>query len=224
VVHWLVPSPLKRLVFAAKEGLLLEKISGGTNASWRSTPVTGMAQYSRFYADATGGLWYRRADGRVARSVNGAEQFMALPSGATNFIYLAGDGAGRIAVASAEGFFVWTNGAFQNAWPAENNFSAPVRWMAADGQGGWWLEVGGRLRHCRDRAWLAEAKEWREQKRSASRIRWEQCDGAGGLWLAYTDGGVMHVSAAGDFSLLTTKDGLPSNRVRTMTQDREGNF
>lgn len=203
--------------------MLAHAAEASTTFGWKSIPAPGAAQYNRFFADALGNFWYRRADGQVARLVNGRDELMALKSGAAKFSVIAGDSAGRIAVANTEGLFVWEHGGFQDQTPEKFDGNFPPRGLTSDGRGGWWLEVNGHLRRCRNGKWIAESIGWLEQKRTWSRIRFEQPDGEGGLWLAYVDGGVIHLGAAGELSALTTKDGLPSNRVRTMMQDREGN-
>lgn len=224
VITWLVASVSNRVVFATKEGPLLECTSdSATNAVWKTIPAPGAGQYSRFFADAQGNFWYRRVDGQVVRLVNGKDELMSLKSGSAKFTAVAGDGAGRIAVTSPEGLFVWENGAFHDQTPEKFGEGFTPRGLTSDGRGGWWLEVDGRLRRCQDGKWVAESDGWREQRRTWSRIRFEQPDGEGGLWLAYVDGGVVHIDAGGELAALTTKDGLPSNRVRTITQDREGN-
>ena len=224
VIIWLVSSGSNQVVFSTKEGQLLESNpDDGTNSGWKTIPAPDAGQYNRCFADAQGYFWYRRLDGQVARIVNGKDELMSLESGAARFSVIAGDNAGRIAVASQEGLFVWADGVFHDQTPAQAGAGLIPRGLTSDGRGGWWLETNGRLRRCRDGKWIAESDEWHEQKRIWSRIRFEQPDGEGGLWLAYVDSGVIHIGAAGEFSLLTTKDGLPSSRVRTMMQDREGN-
>ncbi len=224
VITWLIATPSNRLVFGIKEGALLERSpADGTNADWKITPAPDAGQYCRFYADAAGNYWYRRMDGQVARLVGGKDELITLKSGDAKFSAFAGDNAGRIAVANAAGLFVRDTDEFQDQTPGKNHFNSAPRGLTSDGRNGWWIEVDGRLRRCRNQQWLAEAVAWHEQKRTWSRVRLEQPDGTGGLWLAYVDGGAIHISADGELSALTTADGLPSNRVRTMMQDREGN-
>lgn len=223
VINWLVSSISNRPVFAAKEGQLIERTAAaGTNDGWKIIFAPGAGQYDRFFADAQGDFWYRRTDGQIARIVNGRDEMMTPISGGLKFSAIAGDNAGRIAVVNGAGLFVWQNGAFHGETPATDVGNITPRGLTSDGQGGWWLEANGRLRRCRDQKWIAESEAWRAQRRAWPRVRFEQPDGNGGLWLAYTDGGVIHVGPAGEMFVLTTKDGLPSNRIRTMMQDREG--
>ena len=224
VINWLVWQKAGRVVFATKEGQLLEGTQGdGAKYFWKiiSPPVTGQ---TRFFADRQTGFWYRRADGQLCQLVGGKAELISPGSGSARIAALAGDNQGRIAAANTEGLFVRADGKFQNLTPTNGEPNLAVKGLVSDGQGGWWVEANNRLRRCQGKQWIAEAVEWRDQKRSWSKAKWEQADSSGGLWLAYTDGGLLHVGASGKLSALTTSDGLPSNRVRTLSQDREENL
>lgn len=223
VINWLVQQKLDKLVFATKEGQLLERTQGGTNSVWKIHHVEGAGQNSRFFGDSQGALWYRRTDGKLSRFLGDNAQLATLPGGETEVNTLADDAQGRVAVGSAEKLYEWRDGQFYDLTPT-NGEPGPlaVRGIAPDGEGGWWVEGNKRLRRCRDRQWIAEAVEWHAQDRNWSKVHWEQPDASGGLWMAYTEEGVDHISGAGKFSETTTRDGLPSNHVRTLTQDSEG--
>jgi signal transduction histidine kinase/ligand-binding sensor domain-containing protein len=224
VINYLVARKAGRVVFATKEGQLLEGIQGGgTNAVWKIIAAPGAGQNGRFFEDAQGGFWYRATNGTACRLTGERAEIMPPPGSGGNISVMAGDNQGAIAVGNAEGAFVWREGRFQELTPTNGERPLVVKGLASDSQGGWWVEANGRLQRCRDRRWIAKAPEWREQRRSWPKVRWDQADSAGGLWLAYTEGGVVHVSASGKLSALTVADGLPSNRVRTLSQDREGN-
>ena len=224
VITKLLASVSDRVVFSTKGAQLVEHTAeAGTNSGWKTTDAPGAGIYDRFFADAQGDVWYVRTNGQVARMVNGKAETMPPSPGAGSYSVLAGDDAGRIAVANMAGLFVWENGAFQEQTPERGADGFVPDGVTSDGRGGWWLEVNGRLRRCRDRKWIAEANEWMALGRQWSKFQLEQPDGEGGLWLASADSGVIHLSATGKLAVLTASDGLPSNRVRTMMRDREGN-
>ena len=54
-------------------------------------------------------------------------------------------------------------------------------------------------------------------------MRFAHGDAEGGLWAGVGDLGLIHVGEDGAFHRLTTRDGLPSNRVQFAFHDREGN-
>lgn len=223
VINWLVQQKSDSVVFATKEGQLLERKRGdGTNNVWRIVRADGAGQNSRFIADSQGGFWYRRTDGQLARLEDEKARIMELPSANAEITTLAGDNEGTIAAGSGEKLYVWSQGQFQDLTPTNEEAVIAVKGLASDGQGGWWVEANSHLRRCRNRQWITEAGAWHDQRRAWSKVRWEQADFSGGLWMAYTDGGVVHVSATGKLSEMTTRDGLPSNHVRTLTQDSEG--
>lgn len=224
VINWLVRQKDRRVVFATKEGQLLERTQGdGTNCIWKIIPAPGAGQNARFFADSQARFWYRRADGQLAR-LEGEHSELVPLSGNIATTVLAGDNQGTIIGGTTEGLHAWVNGRFEDQTPTNGESGGiAVKGIVSDGRGGWWVESNGRLRRCRDRQWIAETTDWRDQKRSWAKVRWEQADSSGGFWMAYTEGGVVHVSASGKLSALTTSDGLPSNRVRTLTQDSEGN-
>ena len=224
VINWLVWAGGGRAVFATKEGQLLERTPAtGTNAAWKIIPAPDAGGNMRFFADAQTNFWYRSTNGDLCRVTGGKAEVISPVAGDPQISALAGDAHNAIAVLAAQKLLLWDGQAFQNATPTNGDLEASARALVSDGQGGWWVETNNRLRRCQNRNWIAEADDWQRQKRSWSRVKWEQADPMGGLWMAYADGGLIHVSSAGKLSAVTTKEGLPSNRVRTMTQDREGN-
>jgi signal transduction histidine kinase/ligand-binding sensor domain-containing protein len=222
VLNYLVGQKSDHIVFATKDGQLLERTRPGESTnSWKVVSAPGAGQNNHFFADARGDFWYRSTNGGVWRLSDARAEEM--PSPGEPITSLAGDSRGMIMVGTASGLFGWNNGHWELLTPTNGEPRLAVRGVASNGQGGWWVEANNRLRCCQGRTWVAEAGGWREQRRSWSRARWEQADSEGGLWLAYVDGGLVHVSASGKLCALTTSDGLPSNRVRTLSQDREGN-
>jgi signal transduction histidine kinase/ligand-binding sensor domain-containing protein len=227
VVNWLVWTKGGSVVFATKEGQLLEGTSG-TNDSWKIVSPAGAGGNARFFADQQANFWYRATNGalgRVSGNIGDEKSEIVFPAGDHSPITtLAGSPDGLIAAGTAQKLLVGTGDHFQDLTPTNGEPAIAIRGLVPDGQGGWWVEANNRLRRCQSQRWIAEAKDWRKQKLNWSRVKWEQPDSLGGLWMAYTDGGLIHVSATGRLSAVTTRDGLPSSRVRTMTQDREGNL
>jgi signal transduction histidine kinase/ligand-binding sensor domain-containing protein len=224
VITWLVWAGAGHAMFATKEGQLLERMpADGTNCSWKLITPPDAGGNTRFFADVQTNFWYRSTNGDLCRVAGGKGEVISPGAGDPQISALAGDARNTIAVVAAQKLLVWDGKIFQDVTPTNGGMEASPRALVSDGQGGWWVEAGDRLRRCQGRNWIAEAEDWPRQKRSWSRVKWEQADAEGGLWMAYADGGLIHVSAAGKLSAVTTKEGLPSNRVRTMTQDREGN-
>ncbi len=222
VLNYLVGHKSYHAVFATKDGQLLERTRRDDSSyAWKLVSAPAAGQNNHFFPDAGGDFWYRSTNGGVWRL--SGERAEEMPSPGEPISTLAGDSRGIIVMGTPSGLFGWNNGQFELLTPTNGEPKLAVRGLVSDGQDGWWVEANNRLRRCCGRRWFAEATDWPEQRRSWSRARWEQADSEGGLWLAYIDGGLVHVSASGKLCALTTSDGLPSNRVRTLSQDREGN-
>ncbi len=104
VINWLVLSRSGQVVFATKEGRLLDYSTVvGTNVVSKTIPAPGAGLNTRFYADGEGHFWYRRTDGQIARLVNGAQELMSPTTGNPHFSALAGDSLGRIAIVGGGG-------------------------------------------------------------------------------------------------------------------------
>ena len=212
------------VVFETRDGNLLEGApSAESNYIWKLISPPGAIFGTHFFADFQGSFWYRATNGDPYCVANGKAAIVSLPGNDSQVNLLASDQNGAIAAGTSGKLFLWNGDHFENATPTNGEPDISVKGLVSDGQGGWWVESNGRLRRCKDRKWIAEAPEWRREKRTWSRVHWEQSDKSGGFWCSYVDGGVVHISANGALSAVTTREGLPSNRVRTMTQDSEGN-
>ncbi len=224
VVNWLVWEKGGHAVFAARDGQLLERIpANGTNCAWKIAAAPGAGGNTRFYPGGQGSFWYRSTNGALCRLAGGHPEVVASDADNSPITAVAADASGVIAAGTTEKLLIWAADHLQDMTPTNGEPGLSVRGLVSDGHGGWWVEGNDQLRRCRDRQWIAEAADWQRQNRTWARVRWEQADSQGGLWMAYTEGGLIHVSSVGKLSAVTTKQGLPSNRVRTMTQDREGN-
>ena len=209
-------------VFETREGELLEG-APTSNCVWRLISPPGAAIGTHFAADAQGHFWYRATNGMPYRVANESAEMVSVPGTDPQVNVLAADQNGNIAAGTSEKLLLWDGDHFENVTPTNGEQTIAVKGLVSDGQGGWWVESNGRLRRCKDRRWIAEAPEWQQEERTWTRVRWEQPDRSGGFWCAYVDNGIIHISADGKLSAVTTREGLPSNRVRTMTQDGEGN-
>jgi signal transduction histidine kinase/ligand-binding sensor domain-containing protein len=225
VIASLVLAGPERAVFSTPDGQLLQGTTGPSGVrSWQMTMPKGATVNSRFFADREGGIWYRYPGQQLIRFLGEREGLIWPTADHQPITALAGDATGIIAVGTRRGLFLWQNGQFVNATPVNSEFDLSVKGLVSDGNGGWWVEANNRLRHCKDREWTAEAADWNAERRSWVKVRHEQADGQGGLWFAYVNGGLMHVSNRGDMSTITTREGLPSNTVRGLFQDRERNI
>ncbi len=224
VITSLVEAATNRIIFATQEGQLLEGASKPDGSrTWAKIIPQGTGLNARFVADRLGGIWFRRMDRQLVRMVDGQEIPMS-PVSDSQTTALAGDVQGNIAVGAADRLYAWNNGGFHDITPTNGEPDLAIVGIVSDGQGGWWVEANDHLRRCRDRQWIAEATDWNRRHLLWRRVHHEQPDSQGGLWFDYVGGGLIHVGGDGHFSSVTTRDGLPSNTVRTIFQDREGNL
>lgn len=224
VISALVRADSNRIVFAAQGSVLQGTVREGTNRLWKQITPPSTAAATRFWADRAGNVWYRRTDRWLARLHEEQTELVRPPVGPGPIAVLAGDERGCLAVGVERQLLLWRTGHFEDLTPTNGETELTVRGLVSDGLGGWWVEANHRLRRCQGRQWVAEAADWAEQQRVWGQVRSEQPDGRGGLWFAYVDGGLVHISSTGQLSALTTRDGLPSNRLRTLFQDRENNL
>lgn len=225
VITWLVCATPERIVFATQEGQLLEgtRQAGGARA-WKGIAAPGAGLNTRFFEDQQGGLWYRRADRLLVRLDGEHDHLMFPVPGNASATAITGDDQGVIAIGTTNRLFIWDGAQFQDLTPTNGEADLSVAGIVSDGHRGWWVEANNRLRRCEGRRWIAESAAWKQQQRTWGRVRHEQPDHRGGVWLNYLDAGLIHVSETGVLNAITTHDGLPSNTVRNLFQDREDNL
>jgi len=133
---------------------------------------------------------------------------------------LTSDQTGRVWVDTETELAVWQNGKFQTMWSATNEGNFHVD-LATSCTGGVWVAANGRLRKFESGHWVADlgVYAW-----TNSPIYDLYEDSHNQLWVATMGSGLFRYSPDGTVLHLTTKDGLPSDFVRCMTEDREGNM
>ncbi|HUC86258.1 MAG TPA: two-component regulator propeller domain-containing protein [Candidatus Acidoferrales bacterium] len=115
---------------------------------------------------------------------------------------------------------VLQNGTFQTARQETNEGNFRV-YLAPSRQGGIWVAAEGRLRKFASGEWKADlgAYAW-----TNSPIYDLYEDSQNQVWVATMGSGLFRYSPHGNLLHLTTADGLPSNFVRCVKEDHEGNI
>ncbi len=133
---------------------------------------------------------------------------------------VADDEAGRVWVQTEQELAVWQDGKFQTTWSETNAGNFQVD-MATSRAGGVWVAANGRLRKFESGRWTADrgAFAW-----TNSPIYDLYEDSHDRVWVATMGSGLYRYDSDGAVLHLTTKDGLPSDFVRCVTEDREGNM
>ena len=173
--------------------------------------------------DAAGGLWVVSCEWHLMQL---AQAGFVVPSQNWSLNGMrpdavANDPAGQICAGTEKELAVWRDGQFKILWNQTNEPNFSVEFLATGRSGGWWVAGNDRLRRFQDGRWVADLGHYGwtnapvyglyEDRRSRL---WVATLGSG-LYCYETNGAVVH---------LDTRDGLPTDFVRCVTEDREGNI
>ncbi len=130
------------------------------------------------------------------------------------------DRTGRVWVQTEQELAVWQNGAFQVKLVETNegNFHVDI---GSSHAGGVWVAANGRLRQFDSGGWGVDFGPY---KWTNSPIYDLYEDSLHQLWVATMGSGLFRFSPDGTVLRLTTKNGMPSDFVRCVTEDREGSI
>jgi signal transduction histidine kinase/ligand-binding sensor domain-containing protein len=216
---WSAPG---KVIFAFSTTNLLsgQKING--HWTWQAaTPPEGLPQ-PHFCADAAGNIWYLRTDGQIGVWDGSASRAMGFDG--QSIKVLAADGSGQIWIGTDQTLAVWQTNHFEVMTPTNGEAILNIKRIIPAGGSNLWVEANGRMRRCVDRQWLAESETWNQLMSRRVSLRFFIGDRDGGFWTSAGDVGLVHVATNGDFSQITTRDGLPSNTIRFAYEDRDGNI
>ena len=133
---------------------------------------------------------------------------------------VASDAAGGIWVHTEQGLGKWQNGDFLSVYEETNEGNFHVE-LAAARTDGVWVASNQRLRKFKSGHWVDDLGPF----------AWTNCpiydlfeDRRRQIWVATMGDGLYRYAADGTVLHLTSQDGLPSDFVRCVTEDREGNL
>jgi ligand-binding sensor domain-containing protein/signal transduction histidine kinase len=193
---------------------------------WQSVGLPGGGPQAQCCADGTGAIWYLRGEREIGIWADGKLKRLAPPPGLgeEGIKVLTADSLGHIWAGTDKSLAEWQADGFRVMTPTNGEPELDIKRIVPSGGGSLWVEANGRMRRCVGRRWLAESEGWNQQVVAAPALRFVQGDAKGGLWASgYSDLGLIHVLDSGEFSRVTTRDGLPSNAIQRAFQDREGN-
>jgi ligand-binding sensor domain-containing protein/signal transduction histidine kinase len=214
---------LNRLWIGAEQGDLV-CFQNGQFTSF-DMPGKGTAfNYARMFCDdAEGGLWTVSCEWQLTHL---ADNQFAVPSANWNLSGIrpdavASDQLGRVWVGTEKELALWQNGKFQIAYNQTNEQNFEVEFLARSRTGGIWVAGNHQLREFESGHWV---KTLGEYAWTNSPVYWLYEDSRNRLWVATLGDGLFRYDSDGSVLHLTTKDGLPNNFVRCVTEDREGNI
>ena len=220
-VHLFV-DPNGTLWVSGEQGELVSLRNGRFN--YYQMPGNGTAfNYARsMCSDPEGYLWVVSCEWQLLRF--GKDGF-TVPSANWNLKgvqpdAVAEDKLGRVWVQTEKELAVWRGGTFQTEWGETNAGNFNVH-LTRSRTGGIWALASGRVRKFESGHWVTDlgAFAW-----TNSPIYDLYEDSHNQLWVATMGSGLFRYSPDGTVLRLTTKDGLPSNFVRCVIEDREGNI
>lgn len=211
-----------RVAFIAQSGAVLRRDSD--NANWKVTTPPPVRLIFRC-AENSGRAWFTSRDGGVFQADE--SRFIEVPSSAlapqATVLTLCVDSQGVVWAGTTRGLARWDGKQFELHNPPgspaefEASFLLPLR------NGGIWVLAGGRLRKIHNGQWVSEIPEWQGLLGSASgRAMGMHEDRSGGVWFNHYGNGLFYIKPDGSHARLTTRHGLPGDRVASWYQNPEG--
>ncbi len=201
---------------------LLSGLATNGQWTWQMAAPPGALPQPQFCADAGGNIWYLRTNNQVGIWDGSTAQIAGF--GDEPIKVLTADGQGRIWIGTSNTLAVWQTNHFEVMTPTNGEAILNVkRIIPADGSN-LWVEANGRMRCCVGGQWVAESEGWNREMSRRTSLRFLLGDRDGGFWTSAGDLGLIHVAADGEFSQLTTRDGLPSNTIHFAYEDHDGNI
>ncbi len=221
----LVSSTAHTDTFVTQFGDVLTRTATATTNVWSLAPAPAGTRPIFQCADASGQLWFVNREGRIVRFLGG--EFKELPADAglgTNRVFtVATDGRGGIWAGVENNIARWQTNFFESISPTNGEAGLMPLLLFPTKDGALWVLDGDRMRKMRGRQWTAEASDWRGLLGWAGgRAMGAHEDAAGGRWFNHYGNGVFHITPEGELQRLTTRDGLPGDRVGAWFQSRDG--
>jgi signal transduction histidine kinase/ligand-binding sensor domain-containing protein len=206
--------------------LLTRKGPPDRPGEWSSFRPVERVTGKYYHEDGAGLFWYYTRDGAVGRitGTNSAIVPAHLGLEGLRVRSMAVDRVGRVWIGSDKGVAVWDGARFQDQTPTNGEPALDVSFMTCLADGSCWVFGNGKVRRMIDRRWVAEAKEWEAISASSDFDLEPYEDGNGGVWFRHFGQGLFHARQDGKLERLTSRNGLPGDRVQGCFQDREGSL
>jgi ligand-binding sensor domain-containing protein/signal transduction histidine kinase len=205
-----------------KAGLI--RLRDGQFASYEIPSRQTTHDYPRvFCGDSSGALWLVSCEWQVV--CFGGEKFSVPSTGwslsGTRASAIAADRTGQVWVGTENELAVREGGAFRSVWGRTNESNFQVNFLAPSRLGGIWVAANGRLRRFASGGWVSDMG-------GCTWTNWPIYDlyedSNNRLWVVTLGGGLFRYDLHGGALHLTTKEGLPTDSARCITEDREGNI
>ncbi|MGN6554404.1 MAG: sensor histidine kinase, partial [Verrucomicrobiota bacterium] len=176
-------------------------------------------------ADGAGRVWFLRSETEIGWWQDGQLQSVGLPPELKKqkLRVLVADTQRRIWVGTDHLLAQWQDDRFVPVNPGDAAEQLSVRRIIPAGNS-LWVEANHRLRRLVNQRWVAESPGWSDSFGQGTRFNFLQGGHKGGLWAGARDLGLIHVASDGSVDRLTTVDGLPSDTLHFVFNDREDNL
>lgn len=180
--------------------------------------------YARVFCnDPDGALWEVSCEWQLIKLFNGAFSVHSdnwnLTSSAAHA--LACDAGGRVWVGTDNELAASQGGPFETMWGRTNEENFQVDFLAPGRSGGVWVAGHGRLRKFEAGRWTVDLGAYTWTNRPIYDLAE---DSQSYLWVATLGDGLFRYDTNGGVLQLTSQNGLPTDFVRCVTEDREGSI
>ncbi len=176
-----------------------------------------------FCGDHDGALWEVSCEWQLIKFLNGQSKVDSddwnLSSRAVHA--LACDDRGRIWVGTTSELAVLQNGRFQSRWGQTNEAGFQVDFLASSRSGGVWAAANNQLRKFAEGRWTADLGSYSWTNRPIYDL-YEDAENR--LWVAILGDGLFRYETNGQMLHVTSHNGLPTDFVRCVMEDKEGNI
>jgi ligand-binding sensor domain-containing protein len=209
--------------------LLVTALNGRLYRVWRHTlvPVELPASIRTLtlrnvLRDSTGTLWIGTDGQGIARLSEAGSVRNTMKQGLVNDFVRAfcEDRDGSMWIGTDGGLSHWSEGRFQNFDIGNGLTYRSIRALLLDRDGSLWVATDGGLSRLRSGAFVADPLL---ERLRGHKIWALHQDSEGGLWIG-THGAGLFFLKAGRLRQFTTRDGLPSNKICFLAEDRRGNL
>ena len=206
-------------------GMTTRAINGSNQ--WQRISYDDRRNAARYFAqDPTGTIWCLLNSGVIKR-INGTN-LAQLPTGLgldgekVNYLTTAPDG--HIWVGTDKKMLEWDGSHFEDQTPTNGEPEVAVTFVFCTATNGLWAFANNSVRHAVNRRWIASVDSWNDLVQATPIYVRAYEERNGNVWFREYGHGLFCAGADGQFSRISTTNGLPDNRVSSWFQDREGNL
>ena len=209
--------------FSFGDGTFLEVARTGGGWQSQTLSLSDAGARANLCADNEGRIWAWRGEHELGLWENGILRKLSPPPGLEQIKIwtISADAHGNIWAGTDRALLKWDTDHFVNLTPTNRLGGFPVNHIVAAGES-LWVESRGELLRFANGNVVAEAGDWNTNF-AAMNFRFRRGDQQGGYWAASDNLGLIHVRGDGTWRIISTRDGLPSNAIRNIFCDAEGN-